>query len=297
MTRPTSIQKAWADSGSKRTIPVSSQIGITDGAASYTDGVPPICMSALVAGGVPPSGLDANGILNAITAHLLLQNSGGRYRFDSSIVSALGGYPIGVVLQANDGLNEYVNIVEGNSTDFNSNPAAIGSSWLPYAGNTAFIAPGSILIRPKNTLPTGYLECDGSSLSRATYASLYANIGVRYGSVDSSHFNIPDYRGYFLRCWAHGSAIDADRASRTDRGDGTTGDAVGTKQTSNVRSHAHNYLHVTNSSIKSYTEPGHIVQTGKMVTGSSTLTPYAMGSTGGTESRPKNINLMFIIKY
>lgn len=42
---------------------------------------------------------------------------------------------------------------------------------------------------------TNFLPCDGSSLLRADYPDLFAVIGVTYGSVDSSHFNVPDLRG------------------------------------------------------------------------------------------------------
>lgn len=40
-----------------------------------------------------------------------------------------------------------------------------------------------------------WLLCDGSSLLRADYSELFAVIGTVFGSVDSSHFNIPDLRG------------------------------------------------------------------------------------------------------
>lgn len=42
--------------------------------------------------------------------------------------------------------------------------------------------------------PTGWLICDGSSQLRTTYPDLFAAIGVAYGSVDSTHFNLPDLR-------------------------------------------------------------------------------------------------------
>lgn len=44
--------------------------------------------------------------------------------------------------------------------------------------------------------PTGYLLCDGSAVSRTTYASLFAVIGTTWGVGDgSTTFNVPDYRG------------------------------------------------------------------------------------------------------
>lgn len=80
--------------------------------------------------------------------------------------------------------------------------------------------------------PSGWLECDGSAVSRTTYADLFAYLGTTYGAGDgSSTFNLPDYRGEFLRGFDNGAGNDPNAASRTDRGDGTTGDNVGTKQT------------------------------------------------------------------
>jgi len=39
-----------------------------------------------------------------------------------------------------------------------------------------------------------WLPCDGSSLLRSDYPDLFAVIGTTYGSVDSTHFNLPDFR-------------------------------------------------------------------------------------------------------
>jgi microcystin-dependent protein len=47
-------------------------------------------------------------------------------------------------------------------------------------------------------IPANWLLCDGSSLSRTTYASLFSAIGTIYGYVDSSHFNLPDLRDKFI---------------------------------------------------------------------------------------------------
>lgn len=44
--------------------------------------------------------------------------------------------------------------------------------------------------------PTGYLNCDGATVSRTTYAALFAAIGTTWGSGDgSTTFNLPDLRG------------------------------------------------------------------------------------------------------
>jgi microcystin-dependent protein len=48
-----------------------------------------------------------------------------------------------------------------------------------------------------NVAPAGYLICDGSSLDRTTYAALFAVLGTTWGSVDGTHFNLPDLRQRF----------------------------------------------------------------------------------------------------
>jgi hypothetical protein len=91
-------------------------------------------MTPVAQGGVPPSGLDFNGILNWITQHTAWVNGGGQYTFDATLAAFIGGYPVGAVLQSNDGLSSYINVLAGNANDFNTNPAQIGVSWMPYGG-------------------------------------------------------------------------------------------------------------------------------------------------------------------
>lgn len=55
---------------------------------------------------------------------------------------------------------------------------------------------GMIVATGSTAAPTGWLLCDGSAVSRTTYANLFAAIGTAYGSGDgSTTFNLPDLRG------------------------------------------------------------------------------------------------------
>ncbi len=146
---------------------------------------------------------------------------------------------------------------------------------------------GSILIWPTSTIPTNYLECNGAALSRAQYSDLYGIIGTRYGVGDgSSTFNIPDLRGEFIRGWDHGAGNDLGSASRTDRGDGTTGDNVGTKQAEEVGPHAHPLQQRT---VKENSGTGSAAGTG---TGA-----WTTGDSTGSENRPRNVNMVYCIRY
>jgi len=134
------------------------------------------------------------------------------------------------------------------------------------------------------------LERDGSSLLRSDYPDLFAKIGAMYGSVDDLHFNLPDDRGVFERIWDHGAGIDPDAATRTNRGDGTIGDNVGTKQTPSNLLHSHtsisNYPGASTTSVTNAnngTADSPVI--GKGFRGVTTL---KTSGAGGTESRPIN---------
>lgn len=57
---------------------------------------------------------------------------------------------------------------------------------------------GSIVMYGSNVVPAGWLLCDGTAVSRATYASLFAIVGTTFGPGNgSTTFNLPDMRGRF----------------------------------------------------------------------------------------------------
>lgn len=129
---PSKLVLPWATSGNKNNIPVASQIGITAGAASLTDGFPPLTMTPVAAGGVPPSGLDMNGILYEMSTILRWANAGGGYAYDSAFAndSHVGGYPKGARVMRSDGMGYWLNTVDNNTTD----PEAVESAaagWVP----------------------------------------------------------------------------------------------------------------------------------------------------------------------
>lgn len=51
-----------------------------------------------------------------------------------------------------------------------------------------------------DTLPDGWLPCDGTAVSRTTYANLFSKIGTTYGAGDSSTtFNLPNLTDRFIQ--------------------------------------------------------------------------------------------------
>lgn len=131
ISTPNKITVPFANSASssyKRTVPVPSQISVTPGAASFTDGFPPLTMTPKASGGVPPFGQDMNGILNNITSALQYSQAGGAFAYDGSFASTVGGYPIDAIVKATDNSGFWLNQSANNTTD----PESFGAGWAPY---------------------------------------------------------------------------------------------------------------------------------------------------------------------
>lgn len=110
-------------------LPIPSQIGIINGAASFNDGFPPLTMTPLSAGGIPPDGRDMNSVLNMISAWIRWYDAGGPIGFDSSFSGTVGGYPAGAILSSNSTLGAFwFNQIDANGT----NPDGGGSNWLGF---------------------------------------------------------------------------------------------------------------------------------------------------------------------
>jgi microcystin-dependent protein len=118
---------------------------------------------------------------------------------------------------------------------------------------------GDIKMSVHNSDFSGWLKCDGRSLSRTTYATLFAVIGTSFGNVDSNTFNLPDCRGRVLGTVGQGSGL-------TNR---TLGASVG------AETHT-----LTTSEIPSHT---HTVANTVVINGASTTT--------ATDNSPNEINL------
>ena len=99
------------------TIPVASQIGITNGRASFADGFVPLNFTAVAAGGVPPFGKDFNGILFQITGGVRWLQAGGPLFYDGTFSAAVGGYPKGAVLQSATLGKWWQSTADNNTTD------------------------------------------------------------------------------------------------------------------------------------------------------------------------------------
>jgi microcystin-dependent protein len=140
--------------------------------------------------------------------------------------------------------------------------------------------------------PEGYLFCNGQPISRTVYAELFAVLGTSHGQGDgSTTFNLPDYRGRFLRGVTTDVTRDPDFASRTAMSTGgNTAGSVGSIQADAFTSHTHNWTGATSDTYSGGT-PLADIGSGAFATPGITL------SSGGNETRPKNAYVNYIIKY
>lgn len=78
---------------------------------------------------------------------------------------------------------------------------------------------GTVIQGPITSAPTGYLLCDGQDVSRTRYARLFDVIGINFGSGDgSTTFNVPDYRGCFLRMLSTNTAQNTNMYAKQESG-------------------------------------------------------------------------------
>jgi microcystin-dependent protein len=82
-----------------------------------------------------------------------------------------------------------------NSGDNSTNISTTAFVKTAIAAVTAVVT-GSIVMWGTSSAPTGYLLCDGSAVSRTTYAALYAVLSTTFGTGDgSTTFNLPNFNG------------------------------------------------------------------------------------------------------
>ena len=155
---------------------------------------------------------------------------------------------------------------------------------------------GSVTMFASSTVPSGWLECNGAAVSRTTYATLFAAIGTTWGAGDgSTTFALPDLRGEFVRGWDHGKGTDTGRAFASSQADEIESHTH-TGTTDSGGAHSHTYLRgLGGAGIGA--EPGTSGATAGDTSSAGAHThPFTTAATGGTETRPRNIALMYIIK-
>jgi hypothetical protein len=165
---------------------------------------------------------------------------------------------------------------------------------IPFAGD------GSDTMESQS----GFLPCDGREVSREQYSTLFAVIGVAHGDGNgSSTFNVPDYRGYFLRGVSGPSGRDPDSEIREPpgpNGSGNAGAKVGSVQGDAFAGHAHGTAvsHPDDNPDFNAFDTGSYGIAPHVIVGVAAGTHNAQNSsrTGGAENRPANAYVHFLIR-
>jgi hypothetical protein len=159
-----------------------------------------------------------------------------------------------------------------------------GTKWVPLGKDWAEDQSlGSIAVFPFASVPSTYLVCNGQAVSRTTYAALFAKIGTTYGAGDgSTTFNLPDLRGEFIRGWDNGRGVD-------------TGRVLGSAQADALKAHNHQQ---GSESLYNLFGGGSFV--GQRTWGGNTsynaYTGQNTSTTGDSETRPRNVAMVYAIK-
>ena len=181
------------------------------------------------------------------------------------------------------------------------------------SGQLSFVAiqgvpTGTIFCFAIATVPAGYLECNGQSTSG--HAALAALIGS----------NVPDLRGEFVRGWANTRAVDQNRQIGSTQGDDNKSHNHTVTSNHNITDNGHRHTATTNQPSSTAAMGTTIAVNDNIVgnygggsgtglgplgnrqfmnnatTGISISTNNTVSNSGGTEARPRNVALMYIIK-
>lgn len=210
-----------------------------------------------------------------------------------------------------------------NSSQVLATTAAVSSAMdlvvTPLAGMVAAFA--------RNTPPTGWLKANGAAVSRTAYAALFQAIGTTFGAGNgATTFNIPDLRGEFIRGWDDGKEIDAGRtfgsyqsAANQSHTHTASSDITGSHthtvsgDTAAAGAHTHT-VGTTNAGNNGTTPQGdsgaaqdQVYQTGSAGNHTHTITGTAATAGAhnhaitvdaqGSEARPRNVAMLYCIKY
>lgn len=152
--------------------------------------------------------------------------------------------------------------------------------------------------------PDGWLECAGQIVSRTEYSRLFARIKTQYGAGDGANtFQLPNLCGEFIRGWDHGRGVDANRQL------GSLQSQQFETHTHGGGAHTHNYMDIYWSEAWGSVSGGLAgnkgdqdgdnrgYEMGRTTDSASIITSGPINGSFGNETRPRNVALMYCIKY
>jgi microcystin-dependent protein len=212
------------------------------------------------------------------------------YNYANTKVNTVNGIATGIFnVQGTHRVDGNV-IVYGSTNTFEVRNGQIfinGTLWNPTP-------VGAVIYSASLNTPVGYLYANGSAVSRITYSALFAEIGTTFGPGDgSTTFNLPDLRGTFLRGWDDGKGIDAGRVFGSAQGD------LFASHNHGITDPGHHHTIYENITGGVFPTGNYMLASGGNYYNESgvSTTGISVNSSGGSETRPKNVALKPFIKF
>lgn len=258
------------------------------------DGV--FCAVANAAPSYKPLLAQGSGRNQVVRMHIITSGTSNiQLKIDPSVVLATRQYvdeTINGLLPANKPAGTYTKVTVNDRGVFvsGSNPTTLAGFGIKDTYTKAEIESiiaqasalpvGSMVGFPVNKVPPGFLEIDGSVQSIATYPDLAAFLGTAFnqGNEGAGNFRLPESRGEFLRGWDHGRGVDAGRV-------------IGSYQLDQFKSHTHDYDNMQGGGA-----PNSVSDMVAAMGDSSAQTGHVTGASGGVETRPRNLAVMWCLK-
>ena len=251
-------------------------------------------------------------IPNGITAQVYCDGSTG---FFSAQTGSAGNFTVNGNLTST-GLTDTGNMSVGGNLSVTGTTTLIGTATAPtpttgdnstkiatttfVQNSIANVPSGSLLMWPTTSAPSGYLNCDGSAVSRSTYSALFSLFGTTFGSGDgSTTFNLPNYTNrmpYGTTIGATGGSADAVVVSHTHTATSTVTDPGHVHNTTRGNGGGSNsdfFSYAGSTGAQSTDSRGMFTQT----TGISVATSNSTAGVSGTNANlPPYLGINFIIK-
>ena len=196
------------------------------------------------------------------------------------------------------GTSTFTGIPSGPTATTGTNTTQLATTAFVNASITANpgVLTGSLLMWPTTSAPTGYLNCDGTAVSRTTYAALFAVVSTTFGTGDgSTTFNLPNYTNrmpYGTTIGSTGGSADAVVVTHTHTATSTVTDP-GHHHLGSV----YNYYNGSTGSGGYVSGINQSTATTDSTTGITVATTNASAGVSGTNANlPPYLGINFIIK-
>ena len=224
---------------------------------------------------------------------------------DAVTAAKIADDAVGAAAVADNSIGAAAINISGNGT---SGQAVVSDGDGSFSYESNIVPSGALMPYAGTSAPTGFLLCDGSAVSRTTYATLFSAISTTYGSGDSSStFNLPDLRGRVIAGQDDMGGASANRL--TNQTGGLNGDDLGATggsethalTTAQLASHTHSFSGSGSTTAMTFLNDGLGVNRGGsgQSSSSNTISVSISGTTGsaGSGSAHNNVQPTIILNY